>query len=221
MTLNNSRSNGLYPAPRLNYAAQKLNQLHADLLSTARLWAVDDVGAAIAHQLNEPFTALLLYLHEIKEQSEHYAGRAVPRSMQDMAERAMHEMERVRTIMERLGHTLEAPLDADTADARGRETIDSLTQSNTTKANTNGNGHGNGNGNGHAWSTAPQPSHPLLTPREHEVLALITAGVANKEGGHRLGISQRTFEIHRAHIMKKLGARNAADLVRMALSEMR
>jgi two-component system, LuxR family, response regulator FixJ len=57
-----------------------------------------------------------------------------------------------------------------------------------------------------------------LTPREHEVLALITSGSSNKEGGHRLGISTRTFEVHRAHLMGKLGARNAADLVRIALS---
>jgi DNA-binding NarL/FixJ family response regulator len=209
MTLNNFRSNGVHATPRGSYASQKLNQLHADLLSTARMWAVDDVGAAIAHQLNEPFTALLLYLHEIKEQSEHYAGGAVPKSMHDMAERAIHEMERVRTIMERLGHSLEASVDAEAAIARGRESIDSLTHTNNT------------NGNGHAWTATPQASHPVLTPREHEVLALITAGVANKEGGHRLGISQRTFEIHRAHIMRKLGARNAADLVRMALSDLR
>jgi DNA-binding CsgD family transcriptional regulator len=58
-----------------------------------------------------------------------------------------------------------------------------------------------------------------LTPREHEVLALITGGASNKEGGHRLGISKRTFEAHRAHLMGKLGAKNAADLVRRALSE--
>jgi DNA-binding CsgD family transcriptional regulator len=51
------------------------------------------------------------------------------------------------------------------------------------------------------------------------VLALITGGASNKEGGHRLGISKRTFEAHRAHLMGKLGAKNAADLVRMALSE--
>jgi DNA-binding CsgD family transcriptional regulator len=49
------------------------------------------------------------------------------------------------------------------------------------------------------------------------VLALITGGVSNKEGGHRLGISKRTFESHRAHLMGKLGAKNAADLVRMTL----
>jgi FixJ family two-component response regulator len=57
-----------------------------------------------------------------------------------------------------------------------------------------------------------------LTPREREVLAELVAGATNKEAGRRLGISPRTVEIHRAHIMEKLGARNAADLVRIALS---
>jgi two-component system response regulator FixJ len=53
------------------------------------------------------------------------------------------------------------------------------------------------------------------------VLALIARGTSNKEGGHQLGISKRTFEGHRAHIMEKLGARNAADLGRLAMRELR
>jgi DNA-binding CsgD family transcriptional regulator len=58
-----------------------------------------------------------------------------------------------------------------------------------------------------------------LTPREREVLAELIAGASNKEAGRRLGVSPRTIEVHRAHIMEKLGARNAADLVRIALGE--
>ena len=58
----------------------------------------------------------------------------------------------------------------------------------------------------------------LLTPREREVLAQIAAGASNKEAGRQLGISPRTIEVHRARIMEKLGARNAADLVRIVLS---
>ena len=57
----------------------------------------------------------------------------------------------------------------------------------------------------------------LLTPREREVLSLIAAGASNKEAGRRLGISPRTVEVHRARIMEKIGARNAADLVRIVL----
>lgn len=57
-----------------------------------------------------------------------------------------------------------------------------------------------------------------LTPREREVAQLIADGASNKEAGRRLGISPRTVELHRAHVMEKLGARNAADLVRIILS---
>ena len=56
-----------------------------------------------------------------------------------------------------------------------------------------------------------------LTPREREVLARIIAGASNKQAGRALGISPRTVEVHRAKIMDKLGARNAADLVRIVL----
>ncbi len=57
-----------------------------------------------------------------------------------------------------------------------------------------------------------------LTPREKEVLTLIAAGQSNKEAGRALGISPRTIEVHRARIMEKIGAKNAADLVRIVLS---
>ncbi len=65
------------------------------------------------------------------------------------------------------------------------------------------------------------PGCDLLTPREREVLGLIAAGASNKEAGRQLGISPRTIEVHRARIMEKLGAKNAADLVRIVLSEAR
>ncbi len=58
----------------------------------------------------------------------------------------------------------------------------------------------------------------LLTPRELEVLGQITGGASNKEAGRQLGISPRTIEVHRARIMEKLNARNAADLVRIVLT---
>ncbi len=60
----------------------------------------------------------------------------------------------------------------------------------------------------------PYVSNRPLTPREQEVLALIAEGTSNKVGGYRLGISPRTFEAHRAQIMRKFGARNIADLIR-------
>ena len=57
-----------------------------------------------------------------------------------------------------------------------------------------------------------------LTPREREVLQLITNGQSNKEAGRELGISPRTIEVHRARVMEKLGARTTADLMRIVLT---
>jgi len=62
------------------------------------------------------------------------------------------------------------------------------------------------------------PGHEQLTARERDVLAQIAAGSSNKQAGRELGISPRTIEVHRARIMEKLGARNAADLMRIVLS---
>jgi FixJ family two-component response regulator len=55
-----------------------------------------------------------------------------------------------------------------------------------------------------------------LTPREREVLALVTAGLMNKQIAAELGVSEITVKIHRGHVMRKMGARSFADLVRMA-----
>ncbi|MDH4260320.1 MAG: response regulator [Gammaproteobacteria bacterium] len=56
-----------------------------------------------------------------------------------------------------------------------------------------------------------------LTPREREVLQLVALGKANKVISGDLGISQRTVEIHRAHLMEKMGANSLAQLVRMTM----
>ncbi|MGA8707126.1 MAG: response regulator transcription factor [Steroidobacteraceae bacterium] len=56
-----------------------------------------------------------------------------------------------------------------------------------------------------------------LTPREREVLDLVTAGKANKVMAADLGVSQRTIEIHRARVMEKMQANSLAQLVRMVL----
>ena len=65
------------------------------------------------------------------------------------------------------------------------------------------------------------PRREPLTRSEREVLEQFTAGASNKEAGRHLGISPRTIEDHRANIMKKLGARNAADLVRIVMTAAR
>lgn len=76
----------------------------------------------------------------------------------------------------------------------------------------------NAAGNGASDMSYEFAGAALLTPREREVLAQIAGGASNKEAGRRLGISPRTVEVHRARIMEKIGARNAADLVRIVLS---
>ena len=65
------------------------------------------------------------------------------------------------------------------------------------------------------------PGREPLTRREREVLEQFTSGASNKEAGRHLGISPRTIEDHRANIMKKLGARNAADLIRIVMTASR
>lgn len=57
-----------------------------------------------------------------------------------------------------------------------------------------------------------------LTEREREVLQLVARGLHAKEIARDLGISPRTVEVHKARIMDKLGARNVAELVRLAVA---
>src|SRR5260370_21437036 len=55
-----------------------------------------------------------------------------------------------------------------------------------------------------------------LTIREREIMALVTTGLMNKQVAAELGLSEITVKIHRGHVMRKMGVRSLADLVRAA-----
>jgi len=65
--------------------------------------------------------------------------------------------------------------------------------------------------------TVIRQRYESLTPREREVLQLVSSGKANKVMAADLGVSQRTVEIHRARVMEKMGASSVAQLVRMVM----
>jgi len=96
---------------------------------------------------------------------------------------------------------IEKPFDPTTVVARVRSAID---------------GWHNGNGK-NSILARDFPGHDRLTAREGDVLERIAQGESNKEAGRELGISPRTIEVHRARIMEKLAAKNAADLMRIVL----
>ena len=185
-------------------------------LSIERSRAASEIGAAIAHQLNGPLTALLLYVNDLHVNSDRIqdGDRRGP-SLKQIAERALREVERACAVIQQISDASVTALPDEAAITRGRDVI--------------------------AWwsRTAPGASgRPLaavddrtledraieasshehvLTRREREVLKLVAQGLTNKQGALRLSIGPRTFESHRARIMRKFKAKNAADLVRMAL----
>jgi FixJ family two-component response regulator len=64
--------------------------------------------------------------------------------------------------------------------------------------------------------TNVQALFDTLTPREREILALVASGLMNKQIAAELGLAEITVKIHRGHIVKKMGAKSLADLIRMA-----
>jgi len=169
-------------------------------LSAARSRAAEEASAAIARQLNGPLTALLLYMNEIKQHSHQFSQAPGNRLyLQQVVENALQQTERVCALVKQLSDTAPAPDAAckQASEAQARPPADGVRRPGLT--------------------FAPESGQKPLTRREREVLSLISEGCSNKQGALRMNISPRTFESHRAEAMRKLGARNTADLVRKAL----
>lgn len=169
-------------------------------LSVARTRATEEAGAAIARQLNGPLTALLLYMNEIKRHSHQFSQAPGNRVyLQQVVENAVQQTERVCAMVKQMSDNHPEP-DADCK--LGRDNLAGRSRDGDRRP-----------GVMFALETGQKP----LTKREREVLSLISEGCSNKQGALRMNISPRTFESHRAEAMRKLGARNTADLVRKAL----
>lgn len=182
-------------------SAAPAEELDFARLNAVRAKAADEMAAAIARELNGPLTALLLYMGEIKHHSDQLTPVSADRAyLRQVVENALAQTERVCGLVKQLAGsrkgalparptTEDAELKAGRALPAPRETSSELSSQ----------------------------SGKRLTKREREVLRLISEGFSNKQGALRMQISPRTFESHRAEAMRKLGARNTADLVRAAL----
>src|SRR3954469_12345498 len=171
-------------------------------LSAARARAAEEAGAAIARELNGPLTALLLYMNEIKQYSHQFSQAHGNRVyLQQVVENALQQTERVCALVKQISDSHPTPA-CDSDHQLGRESQGGRTRDAARSPGV---------------MVATEQGQKPLTKREREVLSLISEGCSNKQGALRMQISPRTFESHRAEAMRKLGARNTADLVRTAL----
>ena len=72
-------------------------------------------------------------------------------------------------------------------------------------------------GDGHDPPPAPRPQAPELPRRQGQILTFIADGLTTREIAARLGLSPKTVETHRSRLMRRLVARNLAELLRRAL----
>lgn len=81
---------------------QRLNQLQAQLVNMARINAMDEMGAAIAHELNQPLTAVMLYLQAVMRKK-----RDTDDSVTEILAKALREAERAGSIIQKMRNFVE------------------------------------------------------------------------------------------------------------------
>jgi DNA-binding CsgD family transcriptional regulator len=163
----------------------------------------------MAHELNGPITALLLYVGDIQQNCD----RLVDKSLKQVVDGAVLEAERICALIHKMGDAFVAPIPEDGAISVGRDAIAwwARTGHPESKVATDAAGL--------ILTGSGRAGAKPLTPRERQVLRLVVQGHSNKEGATLMKISYRTFECHRAEVIRKLGAKNTAELVRLALQD--
>ena len=140
---------------------QRAEELEIGRPSPERTRAANEVGSAIAHQLNGPLTALRLYIGEIRQSSGRFRETAEAQdSMQQMVEAAFQETERLCAMMRLIADSFEGPLYPETAAALGRDVISWWSRSGSTER-------------GDRVERSATPFHPdVLTPRSGRFWAM-------------------------------------------------
>jgi two-component system sensor kinase FixL len=87
---------------------ERLNQLQANMVHMARVSTMDEMGAALAHELNQPLTALMLYLQAVERACERPdSGNPLPESVLTVLRKAVREAERAGNIIQRMRQFVE------------------------------------------------------------------------------------------------------------------
>jgi DNA-binding CsgD family transcriptional regulator len=158
----------------------------------------DAAKAAVIRQINGSLTALLIYMAELRNHSQAFIPVKDDQGyLKQVVENAFQQIGRVCDLVKQIEDDGDGIAAAPMPEALS--------------------GHGTNGSRVIGALFSAVPGLRPLTKREREVLSLISEGYSNKQGALQMGISPRTFESHRAEAMRKLGARNTADLVRKAL----
>lgn len=202
-----SRAAEAHPSPTADGAGRLRDGVVIGQQPAARAPAASEIGAAMAHELSGPITALLLYVGEIQQST----ARAGDESLKSVVESACREADRIHALILRIGESFEAAAPDDSTINAARNAI-AWWQRTALAA-----GEPRSRTFGQPGTDCSRSGEKSLTRREQEVLRLVTLGHSNKEGAALMKISYRTFECHRAEVMRKFGAKNAAELVRLTM----